>query len=114
MFATGTSLLKTALASGTMGELLALYAPWGASGPSYAALRTLTNLNGDCSRYALDPAQKLVCRFYEKQYPELEEVKTCGAGRDSGFVQRSEGCMGAEEGRVVGLEGRHGEAVRGL
>jgi len=30
----------------------------------------------DCvgSRYALDPAQRLVCRFYENQYPELEEV----------------------------------------
>jgi hypothetical protein len=25
-------------------------------------------------RYLLDPAQKLVCRFYENQYPELEEV----------------------------------------
>lgn len=25
-------------------------------------------------RYQLDPAQKLVCRFYENQYPDLEEV----------------------------------------
>ena len=25
-------------------------------------------------QYALDPAQRLVCRFYENQYPELEEV----------------------------------------
>jgi translation initiation factor 2 subunit 1 len=25
-------------------------------------------------RYLLDPAQKLVCRFYENQYPDLEEV----------------------------------------
>ena len=25
-------------------------------------------------RYQLDPAQKLVCRYYENQYPDLEEV----------------------------------------
>lgn len=25
-------------------------------------------------RYALDPSQRLVCRFYENQYPEIEEV----------------------------------------
>ena len=76
--------------------LLALYAPWGASGPSYAALRTLTNLNGDCSRYALDPAQKLVCRFYEKQYPELEEVQASGAGRDEavGLFSEARGAWG--------------------
>ena len=26
-------------------------------------------------RYLVDPAQKLVCRYYENQYPELEEVR---------------------------------------
>ena len=28
-------------------------------------------------RYLLDPTQKLVCRFYENQYPNNDEVCVC-------------------------------------
>ena len=41
--------------------------------PSTAAQQTAEDEEEE-RRYLLDPAQKLVCRFYENQYPELEEV----------------------------------------